>query len=180
VGQVRLDADRGYDFAIRGASYRARRLRVRLRLSADYSMPALLDTGAYFSFFPQRIWASRFAQVCRENLDPEKLVWFPGDGSPPQPLWPGTAAFESVVRRGTGIGLSQQEAIRCDFALVHTRIIDAWGGDSGPLALPSLLGYTDDLPRERRPQNILLGFAGILDRATLLLDYPNATMALNF
>ncbi len=113
-------------------------------------------------------------------MEPEGLFWLHGPEAPRQRLWPGTSAFEAVVRRGTGIGLDPREAIRCDFALVRTSLYDAWGGDSGPLALPSLLGYTDALSRERRPRNILLGFAGILDKAQLLLDYPNGTMALSF
>ncbi len=57
---------------------------------------------------------------------------------------------------------------------------DAWGGDSGPLALPSVLGYTGELPRERRPRNVFLGFAGILDRAKLVLDYPSGSFVLSF
>ena len=177
---MRLEAGRGYDLTVGGALFQARRLYVSMLVRPGRNVAAMLDTGAYFSFFPQHIWAGQLHEANWQIVDPDRLLWRSGMLAAPQPWPPGSSAFDAAIHRATGVGLGPEDAIRCDFALVRTRLYDPWGGDSGPLQLPSLLGHTDELPRGRRPANVVLGFAGVLDRARLSLDYANGSMHLTF
>jgi len=180
VGNLRLVAERGFNLTLRGGQYQARRIQAYLRFANNAIVPAVLDTGAYFSFLPEHVWGSFLPSEDRQAADPDTLLWYPEATAYPTSCPPGTARFETTLHRGRGVGSSPDQAIRCLFTVVRACIQDSWGGDSGWLQIPMLLGQTAQLRRDQTPPDPLLGFAGILDRATLHFDYRSRTMTLDF